>query len=179
MTWLLVALLVLCFVLAPVGWALHPTDPSGPELVLHLLVHKDWEHLGANAVTLLGFGWWFERHRGAPETLLLFASGGAVAAVVEVASDPGFPGAILGASGAVAAFLGAFGRLERWAWIVVVPTLGTFTWGVLDGAPNHANYAHLAGFAWGLLWVLLVPHRDDQDSGNRVRVSTEDVQRLN
>ena len=61
MTFALSALLVICFLLAPTGWGLAPSSPAGAELFSHLLVHQSWMHLGNNVVTLLAFGYVFER----------------------------------------------------------------------------------------------------------------------
>ena len=79
MTFALAALLVLSFLLAPAGWGLAPSSPAGAELFSHLLVHKDWLHLGTNVATLLGFGYVFERRRGPVELLWLLAVAGALA----------------------------------------------------------------------------------------------------
>ena len=161
MTLALAVLLVTCFLLAPTGWGLAPASPVGAELVTHLLVHQDWEHLGANLSVLLAFGWWFERRRGPVELLALLLGAGALSGLVEVAANPNYPGYIVGASGAVSALLGAFGRFERWAFLVVVPVLGFYCWEALDPAGPNADWAHLAGFAVGLLWALLAPaHRE-------------------
>jgi membrane associated rhomboid family serine protease len=153
MTALLSVLLVVCFLLAPAGWGLAPASPAGPELFTHLLVHRDWSHLGGNLVTLLAFGWWFERRRGPLELLLLVTAAGALSGYVEALADPTYPGAIVGASGGLAALLGAFGRFERWAFVVVLPVLALFSWEALDPAGTNADWAHLTGFAVGLVWA--------------------------
>lgn len=153
MSLLLAVLCVSCYLLAPGGWGLSPADPPGPELVTHLLVHRDWAHLGANLVTLVPFGLYFERRRSGQELLCLLLAAGPLSGWVECAADPTYPGQIVGASGAVAALLGAFGRLERWGGLVVAPVTLLFAWSALDSGGTHADWAHLAGFTVGLLWA--------------------------
>lgn len=153
MTFALVLLCFICFLIAPSGWALAPTHPDGAELVTHLLVHQSWEHLGSNLLVLGPFGWWYERQRGAVELLLLLLCAGVLSGAVEAAADPGYPGTILGCSGAASALLGAFGRLERWGFAVVVPVLGWYSYSALHPSGPDAHYAHLTGFAVGLFWA--------------------------
>lgn len=164
MTFLLAFAFLICFLLAPAGWVLAPSEPVGAELVTHLFTHRDLEHLAANTVTLLGFGFVFERRRGPIETLALFLVAGSFAGAIECAADPTFPGAILGASGGVAAFLGAFARFERWAWLIVLPVLALFSFEALNPAGPNADWAHLSGFFVGLQWALLAPARQPADT---------------
>jgi len=156
-TFALTLLLVVCFLLAPAGWGLAPASPVGPELLTYQLVHQDWIHLGSNVTVLVAFGTWFERRRGPFELLGLLVVAGVLSGWVEAAMAPTFSGTIIGASGAVSALLGAFGRFERWSYLVVVPVLGYYTYAVLGASDGVANWAHLTGFAVGLFWAMTAP----------------------
>lgn len=164
----LATLLLLCFLASPVGWGL-TTQPDGSQLVSHLFVHNSWSHLAANLLTLLVFGAWFERKQGAAALLALFLGAGVLSGLAEVWADPGYTGAIMGASGGLSAFLGAFARFERWAALVVLPILAYYSWQALvPGGPN-ADWAHLAGLVIGLVWAA-APGRSstiEQHSDNR------------
>ena len=150
------AAIVLGFLLHPEGWGLHPADPFTSELLSHQFAHNSWEHLVANLVTFLAFGTWFERRAGALATAALFLLAGALGGLTEALADPGYTGAIVGASGGVSAFLGVFARLERWAPLIVIPVLGAYSWEALDMAGSNADWSHLTGFAVGLLCALFI-----------------------
>lgn len=158
-------------------WAQSP----GGRLVLapfvSLWLHADWWHVGFNLLFLLVFGGALEGEIGRFRFLRLYFGGGLVATLCHVALHSTSNVATVGASGAIAALLGAhFWRLPR-AWVLTyfppvflfpVPSLvfGALWLGLQllgawrdNQAPSHlagsagiAYAAHLGGFAWGA-WV--------------------------
>lgn len=79
--------------------------------VIALFVHADSMHLLANLILLAILGAYIEQAWGAVGFLLLFLLGGAVSLHVDAHAGP--PNIVLGASGGVAALLGAYCVLYR------------------------------------------------------------------
>ncbi|MFC7301728.1 rhomboid family intramembrane serine protease [Cognatiluteimonas weifangensis] len=142
-----------------------------------LFLHADWAHLTGNLVFLLIFGLPAERVMGAWRLLLLFLLGGAVANLAAVLAIGAPDRLVVGASGAVSALIGAYLALFPRARLGVVLPLGLFLefvrapaslligiWVLLQvvfayigpafGAVAWA--AHIAGFAFGVLYALFV-----------------------
>ena len=142
-----------------------------------LFLHADWAHLTGNLVFLLIFGLPAERVMGPWRLLLLFLLGGAVANLAAVLAIGAPDRLVVGASGAVSALIGAYLALFPRARLGVVLPLGLFLefvrapaslligiWVLLQvvfayigpafGAVAWA--AHIAGFAFGVLYALFV-----------------------
>lgn len=177
-------------------WGLVPAEVSGyvrgapgiPPAVLvtlltSLFLHVGWVHLLVNMLYLLVFGGSTERALGSARFLLLYLGGGLVGAVAQVLAVPDSVAPVVGASGAIAATMGAqlvlypgatlgsiapvlfFSSVHDLSaavllvvWVgaqVLIPLLG------LGEAPSAiAWWSHLGGFVGGaLLAVLLRPRR--------------------
>ncbi|RYX84517.1 rhomboid family intramembrane serine protease [bacterium] len=140
-----------------------------------LWLHADWWHVGFNLLFLLVFGGAVENEIGRFKFLLLYFVGGMVATVCHIVFNPLSHLPTIGASGAIAAILGAhFWRLPR-AWVLTYfPPIFVFPvpaplFGILWLAAQFAGIwsdfrlpfsatvegsnvawtAHLGGFAWG------------------------------
>lgn len=145
-------------------------------LVTALLLHADWAHLLGNLVFLLIFGLPAERAMGPWRFLLLFLLGGAVANLAAVLAIGAPDQLVIGASGAVSAVIGAYLALFPHARLGVVLPLGLFLefvrapaslliglWVVLQVGFAYigpafgavAWWAHIAGFAFGVVYALL------------------------
>jgi membrane associated rhomboid family serine protease len=142
-----------------------------------LFLHADWAHLTGNLVFLLIFGLPAERVMGAWRFMLLFLVGGAVANLAAVLAIGTPDRLVIGASGAVSAVIGAYLALFPRAKLGVVLPLGLFLefvrapaplligiWALLQVVFAYigpafgavAWVAHVAGFAFGVLFALFV-----------------------
>jgi membrane associated rhomboid family serine protease/Zn-finger nucleic acid-binding protein len=175
--WGLITLLTVIFMMqvsAPdhfLSWALVPSVVlSGRELktvLSSMLIHGNALHLIGNAYMLWMAGDNLEARMGSMRTLLLFVVAGLVGSAAVLASDPHGTHPYLGASGAIAGFLGAYVVLfpgsrvyvmPRWVFIsipipAVVFFLGWFAmqfFGVWSNAQGVAYWAHIGGFVAGL-----------------------------
>jgi len=86
-------------------WGYRDGDPPA-RAVTALFLHADALHLLANIVLLAVLGAYVEQAWGAAGFLLLFLAGGALSLHLDAAAGP--PTIVLGASGGVAALLGAY-----------------------------------------------------------------------
>lgn len=77
-------------------------------LISSQFLHGGWLHLLGNLLYLWIFGNNVEDRLGRPGFLLFYLVGGVLAALAQVAIDPGSPIPTIGASGAIAAVLGAY-----------------------------------------------------------------------
>jgi membrane associated rhomboid family serine protease len=156
-------------------------DPAVFNLIAYQFLHGGWIHIGANLLYLWIFGNNVEDRLGRPAFLLFYLSGGIVAAFAQVAIDPSSDVPLVGASGAIAAVLGAYvvlfprARVLSIVFLVVffqlteVPSIivlglwfvlqvidGIASLGVDDIVGGVAIFAHIGGFAAGMLIGLLV-----------------------
>ena len=171
------------------GWGLVPlrfayafagAEPLGPTLVTALtsmFMHGGWLHLLSNAWYLWIFGDNVEDRLGHGRFLLFYLAGGLAAALVHLLFNWSSPVPTVGASGAIAAVLGAYAVLYPRARVVtLVPIFFFFQvialpamlvlglWFVLQvfsgslsiGATGGgvAWWAHIGGFAFGMLVML-------------------------
>ena len=77
-------------------------------LVTSMFMHSGWMHIIGNMIYLWAFGPEIEDAMGSFRFLLFYLGGGLVAMFAQVASDPLSSIPVLGASGAIAAVMGAF-----------------------------------------------------------------------
>jgi rhomboid family protein len=95
-----------------IRWAAIPADiASGHHLLTiatSMFMHGSWLHIIGNMVFLWAFGPAVEDLMTARRYLVFYLLGGLVAALAQVASTPASTVPILGASGAIAAVMGAF-----------------------------------------------------------------------
>ena len=80
-------------------------------LVSHIFLHAGWLHLGLNMVFLIWVGRYVEWVTGRWALLAIFIIGGIAGGALQVAVAPHSPGAVVGASGAIAAVFGAYAIL--------------------------------------------------------------------
>jgi len=156
-------------------------DPAVVSLISYQFLHGGWIHIGANLLYLWIFGNNVEDRLGRPGFLLFFLAGGIVAAFAQVAIDPRSDVPLVGASGAIAAVLGAYVALYPRArvlsivflvvffqltevpavlvlglWFVLQVIDGLASLGVDDVVGGVAIFAHIGGFTAGILIGLLV-----------------------
>jgi membrane associated rhomboid family serine protease len=145
-----------------------------------MFLHGGWLHLIGNLWTLWIFGDNVEDRLGRGRYLALYLTGGAAAAALHVFTNAGSPLPVIGASGAIAAVMGAYFRFYPGARIdAVVPPFvfgpvimlpavvflglwfllqffqGAAALGAATGrAGGIAWWAHIGGFAFGVLVCL-------------------------
>jgi membrane associated rhomboid family serine protease len=148
------------------------------KVLTSMFLHGGWFHLLGNMLYLWIFGNNVEDVLGRGRYLLLYLSCGIVAALVQAFSNPGSHIPMVGASGAIAGVLGAYlllhpgANVRCFVWIVIffrivnVPAwmmLGLwFTMQLVSGLmaapgqPGVAFWAHVGGFATGLVLVIVL-----------------------
>ena len=93
-------------------WVLVPAEISSGERLITILsamfMHGGWLHIIGNMVYFWAFGPELEDLMGRSRFLVFYLAGGLAATLVQVAAAPDSPVPELGASGAIAAVMGAF-----------------------------------------------------------------------
>ena len=93
-------------------WSVHPSEivagRNWPTLLTAMFMHSGWMHIIGNMVFLWVFGPEMEDAIGRMTYLLFYLAGGMFAWIVQIAADPASTIPNLGASGAIAAVMGAF-----------------------------------------------------------------------
>jgi membrane associated rhomboid family serine protease len=90
-----------------------------------MFMHGGWMHIIGNMVFLWAFGPQMEDAMGHGRYVVFYLVGGVVAMLAQVAGSPGSPVPTLGASGAIAAVMGAFivtyprDRIKSVLWIFI------------------------------------------------------------
>jgi membrane associated rhomboid family serine protease len=169
------------------------TEPLWPTLATGLtsmFLHGGWIHLLGNLWFLFLFGDNVEDRLGHVNYLLFYVAGGLVAAASHLVFNLHSPVPTVGASGAIAAVLGAYAILYPRAsvltlvpvflffrvislpallvlalWFVMQIFIGTLSIGASAG--GVAWWAHIGGFLFGL--AVALPLRGTLRSGARVR----------
>jgi membrane associated rhomboid family serine protease len=110
-------------------WALIPANVvhghSLITLVTGTFLHAGWLHIIGNMVFLWAFGPGIEDAMGRGRYLVFYLIGGVVAMLAQVAGDPSSQIPCLGASGAIAAVMGAFivmyprDKIRSFVWILI------------------------------------------------------------
>ena len=158
----------------PLGrWA----DSQLLRLVSALFIHTSWLHLLGNMVYLWVFGMPLERRLGSLGMVIVFVLGGAFANLFVAMRLPELSSPIVGASGAVSAVVGAYlglfpsrrigmllplGLYLQFARVPAVLVIGSWftlqlvytVLGPITGIV--AWWTHMAGFALGLMFALLL-----------------------
>jgi len=164
--------------------ACHGPEPWGVSWFTAMFLHGSWDHILGNMLFLATFGKNVEDAFGHVRYLAFYVAGGFVASVTQAAvtllagsaSDAGVP--TLGASGAIAAVLGAYFvlypgsrvltlvfvfpvRIPAWVflgvWFLYQLVEGNF--GLLSASANGggvAFFAHVGGFVFGYVVARLV-----------------------
>jgi membrane associated rhomboid family serine protease len=149
-------------------------------LVTGTFLHAGWLHIIGNMVFLWAFGPGIEDAMGRVRYLLFYLIGGVVAMLAQVAGSPGSHVPCLGASGAIAAVMGAFivmfprDRIRSLVWILIIIRVTYIPAALLIGVwfliqlwnagavaavqgGGVAYLAHVGGFLFGVvtarLWV--------------------------
>lgn len=152
-------------------------------LVTALFLHAGWLHLGGNMLFLWIFGDNVEDRLGHFRYLLFYIAGGTAANLIQIYAMPQSNMPLIGASGAIAAVLGAYLVTFPRAWVtVLVPMfffllplqipvilmlgvwfvsqltsgLATIT-EVSQATGGIAWWAHIGGFVFGMIAMPLIP----------------------
>ena len=154
-------------------------------LITSQFLHGGWLHLLGNLLFLWIFGNNIEDRLGRIRFLVFYLVGGAVAGLTQVAIDPDSTIPMIGASGAIAATLGAYVVLFPRARITSLVFLGFFyqlidvpavvvlvfwfllqlidgvaSLGASDAGGGVAFFAHIGGFVFGALLGLVLRMAD-------------------
>jgi len=93
-------------------WALVPADVVAgrhlPTIITSMFLHAGWSHILGNMVFFWAFGPEIEDAMGRVKYAVFYLLGGIVAMLAQIAGDPSSTIPSLGASGAIAAVMGAF-----------------------------------------------------------------------
>ncbi|MEY2399216.1 MAG: hypothetical protein QOJ00_2390 [Actinomycetota bacterium] len=141
-------------------------------LLLSMFLHAGLLHLGGNMLYFWVFGNNVEDRMGVIPFLLFYVVGGIVATFGHIALDPNSTVPVVGASGAIAAVMGAYLVLYPKARVHTAIILGIIlfrpipAWVVLgfwfisqfivDPTSGVAWAAHVVGFAFGVLVALVI-----------------------
>jgi membrane associated rhomboid family serine protease len=162
-----------------------PQPASWETVITSMFLHGSFLHIFGNMLFLAIFGPTVEDTLGRARFLLFYLLGGVIALAAQVLVDPSSTGPTLGASGAIAGVLGGYILLYPRAriltlvfiiffvTIVEVPALVLLGFwfleqlyfglgglaGPLGGGETVAYFAHIGGFAFGLLAIRLFAHR--------------------
>ena len=145
------------------------------DIFTSMFMHGGWAHLLGNMLYLWIFGDNVEDRLGSFNYLLFYLAGGVAASLAHILTNPGSQIPTVGASGAIAAVLGAYLVLYPRSRVLTFIPLGFFMrltlvpasivlglWFVLQlfngvvslGGPDMggvAFWAHIGGFAFGVL----------------------------
>ena len=163
-----------------------------------MFMHGSLLHIAGNMLFLWIFGNNIEDSMGRPRFVLFYLLGGLAALAAQVAVGPNTAVPTVGASGAIAAVLGAYALLYPRARVVTVVFIILFftivelpallvlgLWFLLQlaygasslnqplgGGGGVAYFAHIGGFLFGLLLIKLFANRmqDDYDHPARIPV---------
>ena len=175
---------VLCSGQPGVGGIPPPQPATWETAFTSMFLHANLLHIGGNMVFLAVFGATLEDTIGRLRFLVFYFLGGLAALALTVAVSPDSAVPTLGASGAIAAVLGGYILLYPRARILTVVLLILFftivelpawvmlgLWLIFDavlgalhvitpfgGGAGVAYYAHIGGFAFGLLAVRAFAH---------------------
>lgn len=178
--------------LALIPHQLARSAPFRPDQLLHdaatlftsMFLHAGVLHLGGNMLYLWIFGGCIEDVVGHGRFLLLYVLCGIAGAAVQIASDPGSETPVVGASGAIAGVLAAYmvmfptARIVTLIFLLVYARLVTIPALIMVGVwlliqlinagrivpGGVAWFAHLGGFAAGLILIVTFRRRRIRDS---------------
>jgi membrane associated rhomboid family serine protease len=143
-------------------------------ILTSMFVHGSWSHILGNMLFLWIFGNNVEDFLGHARYLLFYLAGGIVAALVQLLSGPGSDVPTIGASGAIAAVMGAYffvyptARVQVLVFFIFITTIRVPAWiflgvwflmqlfeGTYGTAQGVAVWAHVGGFLFGLMiaWI--------------------------
>jgi membrane associated rhomboid family serine protease len=158
-------------------YAFVPAHPTAISYLTCNFLHVGWLHLIGNMWFLWLAGFILEDNWGRTIYAIFYLLAGAVAAQIHAWFNPGSLVPMLGASGAVAALMGAFLvrfpklKIEMFYWIFIVrgrfkaPAIWLLPlWGLMElfygsmfrQAGGVAHWAHVGGFAFGMIGALIL-----------------------
>jgi membrane associated rhomboid family serine protease len=159
-----------------------------------MFMHGSLLHLGGNMLFLWIFGNNIEDSMSRPRFVVFYLLGGVAALALQVVADPDAAIPTVGASGAIAAVLGAYAVLYPRARVItviiiiifftvvqlpalvvlgawfVLQLLPAFTEPVSDSGGGIAYFAHIGGFIFGMLLIKLFADRVHEDYEARHRL---------
>ncbi len=169
--------------------------PFWVTILTSMFMHGSLLHLGGNMLFLWIFGNNIEDSMGRPTFVAFYLLGGLAALGLHIVADPGSIIPTVGASGAIAAVLGAYARLYPRArvvtlvFIIIIFTVVTLPalvvlglWFVLQLLPAFSDpsgagggvayFAHIGGFVFGLLVIKLFAYNihEDYERSHRIPV---------
>lgn len=147
-------------------------------IVTSMFMHAGWMHIIGNMIYLWAFGREIENAMGPVRFAIFYLVGGTIAMVAQILGDPFAHVPCLGASGAIAAVMGAFlitfpsDRIRTFVFFIVffritlIPAalligfwflIQVFNFGAVAQARTGgvAYLAHIAGFLFGVLTAKL------------------------
>jgi len=160
-------------------------------LLSSMFMHAGWMHIIGNMIYLWAFGPEIEDAMGSFRFLFFYLAGGLIAMMAQVIADPSSTIPVLGASGAIAAVMGAFlvtypkDRIRtvlffliffRVTYIPAILLIGFwFLMQILNvGAVTEvrsggvAYLAHIAGFLFGAVTARMFVDRERLTNRNRI-----------
>jgi membrane associated rhomboid family serine protease len=172
-------------------WSTVPADLSAGRhletLISSMFMHASWSHIIGNMIFLWAFGPEIEDAMGPVRYAVFYLIGGIAAAIAQVAVDPSSTIPSLGASGAIAAVMGAFlvtypsdrirtvlffGWFARVSFLPAALLIGLWLLSqlinlgvVADVQQGGVAYtAHVAGAVYGAILAKLLERRGQDDS---------------
>jgi len=154
-----------------------PAHPTAISYVTSEFLHLGWLHLIGNMWFLWLAGFILEDNWGRPIYAIFYLVAGVVATQIHAWFNSGSIVPMLGASGAVAALMGAFLvrfprlKIEMFYWVFIVrgrfkaPAIWLLPlWGLMElfyGSMSRqssgvAHWAHVGGFAFGMIGALVI-----------------------
>ena len=179
------------FALIPANFMTRLSLGDISDIFTGMFMHAGLAHLGGNMLYLWIFGDNVEDSMGSAKYLFFYLLGGVVASLAHIFTNPGSQIPTVGASGAIAAVLGAYLVLYPRSRVLTFIPLGYFMrltlvpasivlglWFVLQifsgvlslGGPDVggvAFWAHIGGFVAGVLMAKLLAERRQPDTAAR------------
>ena len=179
--------LVYEFALIPYNFITTLSISNITDIFTSMFMHAGLAHIGGNMLYLWIFGDNIEDSMGHGRYFLFYLVGGIVASLTHIVTNPGSQIPTVGASGAIAAVLGAYLVLYPQSRVMTIIPLGFFIrmtmvpasivlglWFVLQlfsgvlslGGPDVggvAFWAHIGGFVAGVLMAKLMGKRRQQE----------------
>lgn len=171
--------LVYEFALIPASFISNLSLGDFTDIFTSMFMHAGWAHIGGNMLYLWIFGDNVEDSMGPTKYFLFYLIGGIVASMTHIITNPGSQIPTVGASGAIAAVLGAYLVLYPRSKVLTIIPLGFFIrmatvpasivlglWFILQffngvlslGGPDVggvAFWAHIGGFVSGIVMAKL------------------------
>ncbi len=179
--------LVYQFALIPINFVSNLTIGDITDIFTSMFMHAGLAHIGGNMLYLWIFGDNVEDSMGSGRYILFYLTGGLVASLTHILTNPASQIPTVGASGAIAAVLGAYLVLYPQSKVLTIVPLGFFIrmtmlpasivlglWFILQffsgvlslGGPDVggvAFWAHIGGFVAGIVMAKLFAKRRRQE----------------